>query len=76
MTRKKFQLRYLENALACDIVSFIMEVVTLVDKRPHFHYEELGLEYQGAIAAVNLYLLKEILEKIIYLNTKNIITDQ
>ncbi|MGK7893793.1 MAG: hypothetical protein AB4372_09250 [Xenococcus sp. (in: cyanobacteria)] len=53
-----------ELALICDIVYFIMEIVMLAHLSHHSHYEELKLEYQRAIAAVNPYLLNATLRKI------------
>ena len=54
----------MELILNCDILIFIMEVVTFIHESQASHYEELKLRYHLAIAFVNPYLLNETSRKI------------
>lgn len=56
---KNYYWRCLEFVFGCDIITFIMGVVTFILNLVYSHYEELKSGYHLAIASVNPYLLKK-----------------
>ena len=66
LTKKINSEKGLELILTCDIIIFIMEVVTFIYKTQYSHYEELKLGYHQRSLLSTPSLLKEILRKIKY----------
>jgi len=62
MNEKNLKLRFLEFFLICDIIYFMMEVVTFSYESRQTHYEELKLRYHPRSPKVNPYLLRKTLK--------------